>query len=307
MPKVTGFVWLAVLAMAMVNVHSAPTGPLSNRADQDSNVGPILLLDTDGSQNSLVDQLRDHFESSLGNTSAFTSYSMMMNDPSIPWQVWKLEHCQATIDVQTMPPSLHCDEKSPSYCNFAYKTDVKQTLATEDGLKTEVSLSMSGGEPGIAEIKMSFSRSESHSVTRSFSKGKEFDYTFPVAVGRTCTPTIAYYYLSCEGTRWDTLNDAVSESCSDFTNSYNIDFKDPTLWSQSPDSKDWYQHFNFDKNQGNHLFSFHVRDQMPPKSCDDIVQLVDKRSLADIRDQRDVNAFLRYTNDQSISMISCVY
>ncbi|KAF9291657.1 hypothetical protein BGZ68_002979 [Mortierella alpina] len=304
MIKTGTLVWLAVVALAFVQgvptgVKSDSTSLVHSRADQ------VQLLDTTNSYDSLKDRLRQLYESQVSNTAAFKSYSLILTNR---WQVWKMDHCQAMIRApKAIGTALYCDRASVNDCQLSVKYINTQTLSVQDGVTAEFSVSMSVGEPGIFEAKMSMSLATSHTVTHTYSEGKEFLYTFPVRKGRMCTPSIVSYYLRCQGTHWAVKDDPVSKSCSDVLARYGIDFEDPHRWFVDPKNDDWYQYIHEDNAQGDQLWSFHVRDKAPPTSCDDIVQIVDMRTLEDRRNRTSTDAFLGLDNGQSMSVVSCVY
>ncbi|KAF9952722.1 hypothetical protein BGZ70_000530 [Mortierella alpina] len=308
MIKIDTVVWLVVVAMvmAMAIAQGAPTVAKTNSTALENSRGDqVQLLDTTNSNASLKERLRQLYESQVSNTTAFTSYSLILTHQ---WQVWKLDHCQAKIKAPSaIGTALYCDRSSSTACQLSVRYINTQTLSTQDGVSAEFSVSMSVGEPGIIEAKMSMSVSTSHTVTHTYSDGKEFLYTFPVGVGKMCTPSIVSYYLQCHGTHWSVNDDAWSKECGDVQARYGIDFADPHRWFVDPKNGDWYQYVYEDKEHGDMLWSFHVRYKAPPKSCEDIVQIVDLRTLADRRNQTSTEAFLGFDNGQSISVVSCVY
>ncbi|KAF9562619.1 hypothetical protein EC968_005196 [Mortierella alpina] len=308
MIKTGTIVWLAVVAMVMTMaiVQGIPTGtkPKTNSVEK-SSIDQIQLLETTKSNNSLQERLRQLYESQISNTAAFRSYSLILTHR---WQVWKLDHCQPKIKAPTaIGTALYCARTSANNCQLSVRYINTQTLSTQDGVSAEFSVSMSVGEPGIFEAKMSMSLSTSHTVTHTYSDGKEFLYTFPVGKGKMCTPSIVSYYLQCQGTHWDVNDDPKSIPCSEVLARYGIDFADPHRWFVDPKNDDWYQYVYEDREHGDQLWSFHVRYKAPPKSCEDIVQIVDLRTLSDKRNQTSSEAFLGFDNGQSISVVSCVY
>ncbi|KAF9979731.1 hypothetical protein BGZ75_009295 [Mortierella antarctica] len=305
MTKISTLLWLAIAATVIV--YGAPTGPISNLTSlSDPNFGPILLLEAIESNETLEDRLRERFESTIGDTSAFKSFVMMKIDPL--WRIGKFHHCEPKIQpAKPIGTALYCDDQSPTSCQLSVTFINTQTVSTEDGYTSEFSISVEGGEPGIFEAKASFSHSQSHSVTHTYNGGKEFTYTFPVAAGRTCTPSIVFYYLHCQALQWTVENDAVSRPCSHFTGDYAMDFNDPHRWFVDATNEDWFQYIHEDEDHVGHLLSFHVGNKVPPTSCEDVVQIVDMRTLADQRNRTSSEAFLGFDNGQSISMVSCVY
>ncbi|CAO3566907.1 unnamed protein product [Mortierella alpina] len=307
MIKIDTLIWLAIVATVIV--HGLPTGLISNPIHliNASNVGTIVFLDTLESQETLADRLRERYESKLSNTSSFTSYVLARTHQ---WKVWKLNSCQAEIRAPTaISSALFCDPQSPGPCQLAIQYIDTQTVSTQDGFTVEFSVSTSEGVSGVFEASASASVSGTHTATHIFSHGKAFTYTFPVAVGKMCTPSIVSYHLRCRGTPWDILNNPESELCSDFTQRFKIDFNDSRRWFVDPKDDDWFQYVYSDKIQGDQLFSFHVRNKEAPQGCEDIVQLVDQRGFVseDHPSQEHFDAFLSLDNGDSLSAVSCIY
>ncbi|KAF9956627.1 hypothetical protein BGZ72_002638 [Mortierella alpina] len=288
----------------MATVHGAPTGTRSNPTSlDDSSFGPILLLNPVDSPETLVDHLRGRYKSQLDGT-LFKSYELIMTHH---WQVWKLDHCQAEIrPPSAIATSLYCDPASSTDCQLSFKYTDTETISIQDGVRGEFSVSAGGGVPGVFEAKITASVSVSHTTTNTYNHGVEFSYTFPVGVGRMCTPSIVYYFLQCEGTHWDVDDNPLPQTCSDVVT--RIDFKDRHRWFADPSSNDWFHYVHEDKSLGDQLWSFQVKSESlaPPKSCEDVVQFI-HRTLADRRDGTSTEAFLGLNNGESLSVASCIY
>ncbi|KAF9956625.1 hypothetical protein BGZ72_002636 [Mortierella alpina] len=303
MVKTVTLVWWAIVAMTIV--HSAPSGARSELTNlENRGFGQPLLMETTDSNDALRVSLRERFESEVGNIT-FKSYALILTNQ---WQVWKLDRCQAKIRApKPIGTALYCDRASPSSCQLSVKFINTQTVAIQDGVTAEFSLSLSAGEPGIFEAKISTSVSRSRTVTRTYGKSTEFMYTATVGAGKMCTPSIVSYYLSCQGTHWVVNNDPSSKPCSEIQTRFKIDFEDSHRWFVDPKNDEWFQYVHEDRVHGDQLWSFHVKFKAPPASCDDIVQIVDMRTLSNKRNRTTSEAFLRLDDGQTLSAVSCVY
>ncbi|KAF9291656.1 hypothetical protein BGZ68_002978 [Mortierella alpina] len=304
MTKITTLLWLVIAAITIV--HGAPVNTTSAAPNLEAiDLGPILLLDLKVTHETLADLLRERFESTIGNTSAYKSFALIKTNQ---WQVQELYDCEPRIrPAEPIGTTLYCDDDSTTGCQVSIKYIDTQTVSVQDGITAEFSVSMSGGEPGVFEAKVSVSLAGSHTVTHTYSNGKEFTYTFPVVRGKICTPSIVSYYLQCKAIHWIVENDALSKPCGYFTDRYEIDFDDQHWWFRDPTDEDWFQYVSRDKNGVDHLLSFHVKLKAPPTSCEDVVQSVDMRTLSEKRNLPSSHAFLGLDNGQSFSMVSCVY
>ncbi|CAO3566906.1 unnamed protein product [Mortierella alpina] len=179
---------------------------------------PIVIVDTVEGRETLADRLQKLYASKLNDTSALRSYLL---ERKHQWKVWKLASCEAKFSFQ------HVDT---------------QTFSKQSGFTAEFSLSMDEDVPDVFDFHQSASFSYSHTSTHTFSHGKAFTYTFPVAIGRMCTPSIASYYLRCQGVPWDVLNGAEWEPCSEFTQRFKIDFDDEPQWFVDSENSDWFQY-----------------------------------------------------------------
>ncbi|KAF9924638.1 hypothetical protein BGZ67_009155 [Mortierella alpina] len=242
MIKMYTLMWLAVVAMvmAMANVQGVPTDAKSNsKSPENSSVGQAKLSETANSNESLKERLNELYGYHVSNTTAFKSYALVRTDK---WQVWKLDRCEPKIKAPTaIGTALYCDRASANDCQLSVKYINTQTLSNQDGVSTEFSVSVGISEPGVFEAKVSTSLSTSHVVTHTYSDGKEFLYTFPVGVGKMCTPSIVSYYLQCHGTHWGVDTGPTFKSCNDVVTRYGIDFTDPHRFFVDPQHDDWYQ------------------------------------------------------------------
>ncbi|KAF9322223.1 hypothetical protein BG006_002451, partial [Podila minutissima] len=178
-----------------------------------------------------------------------------------------------------------------------------QTFRDEIGFHAEYSISASGGLPGVFEATATATFGISYTYTKEYSNGSEFQYEFPVAPGKTCTPTRVLYRQRCKGTIWEVRDDSWGWMC----NELSFDFKDKHRWFVKEGEDGWFHYVHHRKGLPSQLRTFRSRHGFRPTSCSDATEKIQVRTLDVLRTDNHAKASLGFDNGKSISAISCLY
>ncbi|KAG0363231.1 hypothetical protein BGX24_004947, partial [Mortierella sp. AD032] len=227
----------------------------------------------------------------------------MINQPAGEgyWKVGSMESCQVEIGpTSAIADSLYCPSESPSPCTQKIVYTDSQTFRDEIGFHAEYSISASGGLPGVFEVTATATYGISYTYTKEYSNGAEFHYEFPVAPGKTCTPTRVLYRQRCKGTIWHVRNDSWGRMC----NELSFDFNDKHRWFHPSPENGWFHYVHHRQGLPSQLWTFHSRDGFRPRSCSDATEKVQVRTMDVIRADNDAKASLEFDNGKSISAVT---
>ncbi|KAG0275570.1 hypothetical protein BGZ96_003742 [Linnemannia gamsii] len=220
------------------------------------------------------------------------------------WRVGSMESCKVEIGPTTaIADALHCPSESPSPCTQTTKFVDSQTFRDEIGFHAEYSISASGGLPGVFEATATATFGISYTYTKEYSNGAEFQYEFPVAPGKTCTPTRVLYGQRCKGTIWQVRDDSWGWMC----NELSFDFNDKHRWFVREGEDGWFHYVHHRKGLPSQLRTFRSRHGFRPTSCSDATEKIQVRTLDVLRTDNRAKASLEFDNGKSISAITCLY
>lgn len=220
------------------------------------------------------------------------------------WRVGSMESCKVEIGPTTaIADALLCPSESPSPCTQTTKYIDSQTFTDEIGFHAEYSISASGGLPGVFEATATATYGISYTYTKEYSNGAEFQYEFPVAPGKTCTPTRVLYRQRCKGTIWEVRDDSWGWMC----NELSFDFNDKHRWFVREGEDGWFHYVHHRKGLPSQLRTFRSRHGFRPTSCSDATEKIQVRTLDVLRTDNNAKASLEFDNGKSISAITCLY
>ncbi|KAK0099522.1 hypothetical protein ONS96_008359 [Cadophora gregata f. sp. sojae] len=205
------------LTEGSLGVMSAPSFVLF--ASPDGTAPPIGQSDKEELENAVKSSYLDKFPSTLDPVWFSTGISATRKRTSDGYneydvQIPNLGTCHPRLSsVVPIAEGIFCSSTSTG-CSYARQVTLSQTYSTTAGLKVGASVTVGGS--WIVSVEMSITTEASWEETWSSGSSESNTYTFNLAPGGSCIPSMIHVELECDvaqGTYWhDTTMPSLAEA-----------------------------------------------------------------------------------------------